>query len=335
MEFKVGDIFSILNGRGITQEEITENIGTFPAIQSGEENNGVIGKIDLDYCKFNNYVFCESPCLAVARTGSAGFVSFHKNGCVVGDSAKLLITKTNGLNELHYLFLQTILNQNRFKYSYGRKVTELKYSEEIIKLPAVNDPLGIWKPDWQFMEQYIKSLQYKPLTTLNSKNDSKLKHNCWKEFKVGQIFKCEPTAMLVKDDLDDGSIPFISRSAEDNGCVGYVSADLNYLNDKGCLTIGAEGVYSFYQNTDFVAGNKVYTLRNKNLNVFNAMFVCTVLNKEAYKFSYGRARVLNKLKEEVIYLPAIPDEKSDNGFVPDWKYMENYIQSLPYGDRLK
>lgn len=23
---------------------------------------------------------------------------------------------------------------------------------------------------------------------------------------------------------------------------------------------------------------------------------------------------------------------SDNGYVPDWKFMENYIKSLPYGD---
>ena len=25
---------------------------------------------------------------------------------------------------------------------------------------------------------------------------------------------------------------------------------------------------------------------------------------------------------------------SDDGFLPDWKFMENYVKSLPYGDRL-
>ncbi len=25
---------------------------------------------------------------------------------------------------------------------------------------------------------------------------------------------------------------------------------------------------------------------------------------------------------------------SEEGYVPDWQYMENYIKSLPYGDRL-
>ena len=25
---------------------------------------------------------------------------------------------------------------------------------------------------------------------------------------------------------------------------------------------------------------------------------------------------------------------SDEGYVPDWQFMENYIKSLPYGDRI-
>ncbi len=25
---------------------------------------------------------------------------------------------------------------------------------------------------------------------------------------------------------------------------------------------------------------------------------------------------------------------NDNGYIPDWQFMENYINSLPYGDRI-
>lgn len=89
--FQVKDILSIHNGKGITTEEITENAGDFAVVQSGEENNGVLGKIDLDYCKLKGYTYTEKPCLTVARSGLAGFVSFQKNGCVVGDSAKILL----------------------------------------------------------------------------------------------------------------------------------------------------------------------------------------------------------------------------------------------------
>ena len=154
--FRVDDLFQILNGKGITQEEIAENEGTLAAVQSGEENNGVMGKIDIDYCKQMGYTFTVKPCLTVARTGSAGFVSFQSNGCVVGDSAKILLLSDEVASTERYLFLQAILTANRFKYTYGRKVTKDKYSAEWLKLPV--DSEG--NPDWQFMEDYIKALPY-------------------------------------------------------------------------------------------------------------------------------------------------------------------------------
>ena len=64
--FNVGRIFTMANGKGITQEEISDNSGDFIAVQSGEDNNGVIGKIDLNYCKKMNYIYSEEPCLTIA-----------------------------------------------------------------------------------------------------------------------------------------------------------------------------------------------------------------------------------------------------------------------------
>lgn len=37
------------------------------------------------------YTILERAYLTVARSGSAGFVSFQPDGCVVGDSAKILL----------------------------------------------------------------------------------------------------------------------------------------------------------------------------------------------------------------------------------------------------
>ena len=68
-EFKVSSIFTIHNGKGITKEEIEDNVGDFTVVQSGEEDNGVLGKINLDYCKIMNYTLSEKPCLTVARSG--------------------------------------------------------------------------------------------------------------------------------------------------------------------------------------------------------------------------------------------------------------------------
>jgi len=155
--YKVREIFTIQNGVGITKEEIECNQGDFIAVQSGEENNACIGKIDKDYCIRMGYTYTDEPCLTVARSGSAGFVSYQPFGCVVGDSAKILLLKdVEHKNSYVFLFLKTILMANKYKYTYGRKVTEDKYLSEIIMLPTTEDN----KPDYAFMENYIKSLPY-------------------------------------------------------------------------------------------------------------------------------------------------------------------------------
>ena len=160
--FCASDIFFLYNGSGITKEEIEDNPGSFPAVQSGADNNGCIGYISKDYCKAMNYTYVEEPCLTVARTGSAGFVAFQPYGCVVGDSAKILLLKnTEHRKPAVYLFLRTILMANQYKYTYGRKVTEDKYLSETLLLPSIDSIT----PDWAFMEKYILSLHHKPLKT--------------------------------------------------------------------------------------------------------------------------------------------------------------------------
>lgn len=172
-EFKIDNLFNLYNGRGITQEEIDDNQGTLNVVRSGEENNGILGYINFNYVKEMNYTYSLSPCLTVARTGSAGYVSFQRNGCVVGDSAKILILKKNNILSEYYLFVQAVMSKLRYKYSYGRKVTENKYLNETIRLPIQRDenhkPIidetkkysdRGYIPDWNFMKSYINSLPY-------------------------------------------------------------------------------------------------------------------------------------------------------------------------------
>ncbi len=173
-EFKIADICSIYNGKGITKEEIDDNPGFFPAVQSGEDNNGILGKIDLDYCKSMNYTLTQQPCLTVARSGCAGYVAFQPGGCVVGDSAKILLLKNKKVCRNQYLFLQTILTANRFKYAYGRKVTAEKYGNDTIRIPIVRAPDHTpviddahtfschgYVPDWEYMDAYMDALDKK------------------------------------------------------------------------------------------------------------------------------------------------------------------------------
>jgi hypothetical protein len=60
------------------------------------------------------------------------------------------------MNTYTSLFLQTIINLEQFRYSYGRKFNQIRIKSTKIKLPVNSQN----KPDWQFMEDYIKSLPY-------------------------------------------------------------------------------------------------------------------------------------------------------------------------------
>ena len=150
----------------------------------------------------------------------------------------------------------------------------------------------------------------------------------WQWFVVGKEVEVDTTVHSVKQDLEKGTVPFVSRSGLNNGVSDYVSPEEHKCYIAGCITIGAEGKVAFYQPYDFIPGVKVYTLRHPNINQRTAMFLCTILNLELYRYNYGNARIIDKIKREQIRLPATSDGK------PDWEWMENYIKGLPYSAAL-
>ncbi len=298
--FKVKKIFVMENGKGITKEEINDNKGTFTVVQSGEENNGVLGKIDLDYCKQMKYTFSIKPCLTVARTGSAGFVSFQYKGCVVGDSAKILLLNDEVATTEHYLFLQSILNANRFKYTYGRKVTEEKYMIDYIKLPVQYNENGTifidsckkysdegYVPDWKFMENYIKSLHYKPLTTKNKSDQvPDLNVDSWKYFSIIDLFEIKRGNIKFLNEIEIGNVPIVSASGDNEGISFYGNVLAPYCNN---ITISMNGVntgFTAYHGYNFNINADCCVLIQKfDMNVYIGEFVATIIGMLRYKYS--------------------------------------------------
>ena len=104
----------------------------------------------------------------------------------------------------------------------------------------------------------------------------------WKEFRIGDIFECSTTKLSIKDELDIWNIPLISRTAMNNWCDGYFDIDPQKVSKWGCITIGAEGIYAFYQAKDFWTWNKVYTIKNKEMNQYSALFICTLRSQNSF-----------------------------------------------------
>lgn len=75
------------------------------------------------------------------------------------------------------------------------------------------------------------------------------------------------------------------------------------------------------------------------------LFIRTLLTESRFKYAYGRKVTKDKYAEDEIILPILvsnngepvidnTSEFSDEGYIPDWLFMEDYIKSLPYGDRI-
>jgi hypothetical protein len=151
-EFCINDTFNFKRGKRITKLFASKNEGEIPVIGGGAENHGVL--CYLDEKLKDKYVF-QKKCFTVSAYGSAGSVIYHDYNCFIDDKA-LSFTFKNDHSIYISIFFEVLLNLEKSKYAYGRGVIESRYKETIIKLPINSKG----EPDFEFMENYIKSLPY-------------------------------------------------------------------------------------------------------------------------------------------------------------------------------
>lgn len=199
----------------------------------------------------------------------------------------------------------------------------------------------------------MKSLHHKPLTTKNTVgNGLALNVDEWKEFRFGDLIdKPYKAKAFNKDDLEIAvkeGLRYITRTGVNNGCEMIVNASeipQKYVEKGNAISIGDTTATCFYQDEDFITGDHMVIVRAKWLNRSNGLFVVGMLQNEQYKYSYGRAFLIDRIQETMMKLPIQhnPDGTpyidcnciySEDGYVPDWQFMEDYMKALPYGDRL-
>jgi len=145
--FLINNLFDI-SGTKTTPKIKLEGIGAgkYPYLTTQSTNNGVGGFYDF---------YTEEGNVMVIDSAVAGFCSYQEEKFSASDHVEKLMPKFK-LNKYIGLFLQTIINFEQFRYSYGKKSNQEKIRNTKIKLPV--DKNG--NPDWQFMENFIKSLPY-------------------------------------------------------------------------------------------------------------------------------------------------------------------------------
>ena len=145
--FSIENLFDVSGTTTTPKREVLESgVGAYPYVTTQSTNNGVEG--------FYN-IWTEEGNVLVIDSAVKGFCSYHEHNFSASDHVERLMPKFK-LNKYIGLFLQTIINLEQFRYSYGKKFNQEKIRATQIKLPI--DKQG--NPDWKFMEEYIKSLPY-------------------------------------------------------------------------------------------------------------------------------------------------------------------------------
>ena len=147
-DFRVGDLFEVKKGKRLTKEDQT--CGETPYVGAIDSNNGV-----------SNYIgqkaIHDGGTISLSYNGSVGEAFYQSRPFWATDDVNVLYPKPRTrLNQWTGLFICTILRQEKYRYSYGRKWVLESMNDTFIRLPQTVDG----KPDWDEMERRIRVLPY-------------------------------------------------------------------------------------------------------------------------------------------------------------------------------
>lgn len=176
-EFKIGNLFNVIRGsRIVKNEDYFENPTNdfkYPVITAKATDNGVDGYYSISNCKGN--------CLVACGEASGMYTTYQKEPCWVMDTARIITFKDDREFSVPLaMFFATLFTSNMYKFSYGRKAKPSNINSLILKLPICKDNDGNpiidkdykysddgYIPDFEWMENYIKTLNCQPITTKN------------------------------------------------------------------------------------------------------------------------------------------------------------------------
>jgi hypothetical protein len=150
-----------------------------------------------------------------------------------------------------------------------------------------------------------------------------LKNINWGEFLIEDLFKIYTGGDLVISRIKKGTLPIVSHSLENNGIAAWTAPIENrkLFDQSKTISLADRGnFYAYVQKYDFYIGTRVKALESNydKINKYILQFICTAINKQSIKFSYGNNATGGTEKIRIL-LP-----KTDDGN-PDYELMNLYI----------
>lgn len=296
----IKELFNIDYGQGEYHSKEHLDLGDGLLISSQGVENGCYGFFNIP----SKYA---PPFITIPSTGSIGEAFVQTNFCSVDDNCLVLEPK-NKL-PLDYLFyIATKVRIQRWRYMYGRQITPYRIGKM-----EIENPQEYKDKDNVSYEVLAKKLI--PQKTKRIASDIKIKNS--KTFRLDEIFDIHSGDFHSVEDLNSGQIPLISCSDTDNGIAGFydIPEENTYIN---IITVAYDGqpLSAKFHNYRFAAYDNVGVCVPKiDLKPTTLFLIILMVNRERWRYSYGRKCYKSKLQNLQIELPATADGKIDQDLI--------------------
>ena len=350
-EFKVGDLFEKLDlkckktdfQKNTDLSKIKTDEFNLPLVNAKHGNNGIMyygREDDWEYAKMTIDIVSDGAV-------SAGNVYPQPNKTGILYNAYLIKPFKKDITENQLIFLATVIEAYvKQKYSYENKCIWKKLSLDKIQLPI--DQTG--QPDWNYMEAFMEGINQQAQARLNEYKEGKLEYTTldtigytpvdtesWAEFKVEKLFELLKTTRKVTklNFSPEGKIPAYSSDTRNNGILGYIEGEPEYLVDdmnKTFLIFGDHTRSMNIAHESFSVMDNVKVLKPKlEMSDEQLLFIITVWKNSIPNLGYSRH--WNVAKNTNISLPVKPTIDPDKtyhpeGYIPDWDYMEAFMKQI-------
>ena len=324
-EFRIKDLFEIEAVKGRPIENYKK--GDIPYVSTAATNNAVINFIEKDKNILTSaFAITVDPIKGTCFFHDYDFVGRGFSGASVNVLRNINLNKYNGV-----FICSSIEKTSKLKASYGYLFNSNRLKMAVILLPI--DFKG--RPNWQFMEDYIKQEMKVQSSKVASYYENKLMKLGfelldldvkWKEFWMEDILDIKSGVRLTKADQIDGNIPFIGASDANNGVTEFVE-NTNKSLDSNVLGVNYNGsvVENFYHSYDCIFSDDVKRIKFKKSEYgdeFTYLFLKQMILSQKNKYQYGYKFNAKRMSRQKILLPI------DKNGEPHWKYMSIFIKKL-------
>jgi len=317
---QVSQLFDISYGNSLDLATLKKDDFGINFVSRTSKDNGVSGKVK----QIAGITPFPAGLITVAVSGNP-LESFLQSSPFYTAFHVMVLRPRKDMTTQQKLFYCLCLRLNKYKYSFGRQANRTLTD---LKIPSI-DEIPAWVEAFPIPAE-PKRDSFKHITNINLNNVTCHQFAFSKLFYPAQRGEVN-NATDVKGKKN--GLPVISATTRNNGLIGYLKKDGGKVFPSDCISIASTGQGSVgfptYQEKPFYATNNIIVLIPKfKCNKYIGLFLCTLIKKDRYKYSWGR--ILNEVRINDTKI-TLPIDKDGN---PDWQFMEDYIKSLPYSSNL-